>query len=163
MLVSGSLQKTPNAADGRSRAVEVFLRERISIAVGEQVSTVAVEQVLAVAVELAATRVGDGTGAEELAAPSAADGVGALAAGRAGIGVEAGVEPDGSAAARGGTAAAPAWAAVGLAEVAGAGRGVSQAVAVERDEPAVGRAGYRDARVALVARPGRAGCPVERV
>jgi hypothetical protein len=149
------LQKTLNAADDRSRAVEVFLRE--------QVSTVAVEPVLAVVGELAAIRVGAGTGAEELVAPSAADGVGALAAGRAGIGAEAGVEPDGSAAARGGTGAAPAWAAVGLAEVAGAARGVSQAVAVERGEPAVGWAGCRAARVSLVAGPGRAGCRVERV
>ena len=82
------LEEKSNAGDGRSRAVAVFRRERISIAVGERVSTVAVEQVLAVAEAPAAIRVGElaGIGAGVLAARQAVDGAEALAAGRAGIG-----------------------------------------------------------------------------
>jgi len=65
------VRRKANAADGRSRAVEVFLQGQISIAVEAQVSTAAGELALTVAGEPVSIRVGEmaGTGAEELVAP----------------------------------------------------------------------------------------------
>jgi hypothetical protein len=65
------LEKKPNAGDGRSRAVEILLRGRISIAVEEQVLTAAGKTVLAVTEEQVLAAVGElaGFGAEEQGAP----------------------------------------------------------------------------------------------
>jgi len=62
--------ESATSGDGRSRAVEIFLRGQISIAVEAQVSTAAGELALTVVGEPVSIRVGEmaGTGAEELVA-----------------------------------------------------------------------------------------------
>jgi hypothetical protein len=70
------LEEEPNAGDGRFRAAEVFLRERILLAVEEQVLTAVGETVLAAAGAPVSIRVGElaGTGAGVLVARQAVDG-----------------------------------------------------------------------------------------